>query len=67
MDYTTKPSLGELSESEFFDLNSPPFDVEKNCLYSVISGSKAYGLDTPASDTDIRGVFFFHRKDIYLG
>lgn len=26
-------------------------------VFEVITGSKAYGLDTPASDTDIRGVF----------
>lgn len=26
-------------------------------LYKVIAGSKAYGLDLPTSDTDIRGIF----------
>jgi len=26
-------------------------------LLECISGSKAYGLDTPQSDTDIKGVF----------
>ncbi|MEM8892659.1 MAG: nucleotidyltransferase domain-containing protein, partial [Bacteroidota bacterium] len=27
-------------------------------LLECISGSKAYGLDTPTSDTDIKGVFY---------
>ena len=26
-------------------------------IYECISGSKAYGLDIPESDTDIKGVF----------
>lgn len=26
-------------------------------IFEVVSGSRAYGLDTPTSDTDIRGVF----------
>jgi len=62
IDYTTKPDLGKLSESEFFDLDNPPFDIQKHCLYSVISGSKAYGLDTPTSDTDIRGVVYLPER-----
>ena len=36
------------------------FDFEKaeqNLLFKVIAGSKAYGLDLPTSDTDIRGIF----------
>lgn len=61
-DYTKKPDLGELSESAFFDLETPPFDLKKHCLYSVISGSKAYGIDTPESDTDIRGVFYLPER-----
>jgi predicted nucleotidyltransferase len=32
-------------------------DVEDKLLYKVIAGSKAYGLDLPTSDTDIRGIF----------
>ena len=31
-------------------------------LFEAISGSKAYGLDTPASDTDIKGVFVAPRE-----
>ena len=26
-------------------------------VYEAITGSKAYGLDTAGSDTDIRGIF----------
>lgn len=35
-------------------------------LFECISGSKAYGLDTPESDTDLKGVFFLP-KQIYYG
>jgi uncharacterized protein len=35
-------------------------------LLECISGSKAYGLDTPQSDTDKRGVFFLPRP-LFLG
>lgn len=55
-DYTEKPDLGELSPSQFFDYQNSPFDVEEHMLYSVVSGSKAYGMSTPTSDTDVRGV-----------
>ncbi len=34
-------------------------------LFECIAGSKAYGLDGPNSDTDIRGVFLFPKKDFY--
>lgn len=35
-------------------------------VLEVITGSKAYGLDTPKSDTDIRGVFVLP-MDMYYG
>lgn len=34
-------------------------------LLECISGSKAYGLDTPSSDTDIKGVFYLPREQFY--
>ena len=34
-------------------------------ILECISGSKAYGLDTPSSDTDIKGVFLLPKKDFY--
>jgi uncharacterized protein len=34
-------------------------------LFECISGSKAYGLDTPTSDTDIKGVFFLPKHQFY--
>ncbi|MDR1202252.1 MAG: nucleotidyltransferase domain-containing protein [Tannerellaceae bacterium] len=34
-------------------------------LLQCISGSKAYGLDTPQSDTDIKGVFVLPKEDFY--
>lgn len=32
-------------------------EVRPFLIYEVIAGSKAYGLDLPTSDTDIRGIF----------
>jgi len=42
-------------------------DVKKNgwLILEVISGSRAYGLDTPASDTDIKGVFVLPQELYY--
>ncbi len=37
----------------------------KLLLFESISGSKAYGLDTPQSDTDIRGVFVLPEEDYF--
>ncbi len=34
-------------------------------IYECVSGSKAYGLDTPSSDTDIKGVFLLPKEDFY--
>jgi len=34
-------------------------------LLECLSGSKAYGLDTPDSDTDIRGVFYLPKESFY--
>lgn len=34
-------------------------------IMECISGSKAYGLDTPQSDTDIKGVFLLPKKEFY--
>lgn len=39
---------------------------EKNLLlFECISGSKAYGLDLPTSDTDIKGVFVLPEQQFY--
>ncbi len=34
-------------------------------IFECISGSRAYGLDTPTSDTDIRGVFVLPKSTYY--
>ena len=34
-------------------------------LFECISGSKAYGLSTPQSDTDIKGVFYLPKEQFY--
>jgi len=40
---------------------------EKNLLlFECLSGSKAYGLDTPQSDTDIKGIYYMP-KEMFFG
>ena len=34
-------------------------------LFEVISGSKSFGLNTPTSDTDIKGVYYLHKAQFY--
>jgi len=34
-------------------------------LFECVSGSKAYGLDTAASDTDLKGVFYLPKDHFY--
>lgn len=34
-------------------------------LFEVISGSKSFGLDTPTSDTDIKGVFYLPKEKFF--
>lgn len=34
-------------------------------LFECISGSKAYGLDTPQSDTDLKGVYYMPKEKFY--
>jgi len=36
-----------------------------NIIFECISGSRAYGLDTATSDTDIRGVFIVPKEHFY--
>lgn len=39
---------------------------ERNLIVlECISGSKAYGLDTPTSDTDIKGIFILPKEEYY--
>ena len=42
-------------------------DLKRNGLIIMecISGSRAYGLETPASDTDIKGVYLLPKNDFY--
>lgn len=38
---------------------------KKLIVMECLSGSKAYGLDTPESDTDIKGVFILPKEDYF--
>lgn len=38
---------------------------KQTLLLQCISGSRAYGLDTPQSDTDIKGVFLLGKKEYF--
>lgn len=62
---TEKPDLGDFSKNEFFDLETPPFDVQEYALYSVVSGSNAYGTNVEGSDVDERGVVVPPKKYFY--
>lgn len=41
--------------------------ISQNTIFSTITGSKAYGMDTPKSDTDIRGVAILNDITYYFG
>lgn len=41
------------------------FLPDSNVVLHAISGSRAYGLSTPQSDTDIKGVFILPQKEFY--
>ncbi len=38
---------------------------QKLILFEVISGSKSFGLDTPSSDTDIKGVYYLPKEQFF--
>ena len=38
--------------------DSPEFDLDQFVIYRCVSGSRAYGLETDDSDTDLRGNYF---------
>ena len=40
-------------------------DQNLNLLFKCVAGSKAYGLEVPGSDIDIRGVFYLPKEQFY--
>ena len=47
------------------DLFKQVHEQERHLMWKALSGSRAYGLDTPTSDTDIKGVFVLPQKMFY--
>jgi hypothetical protein len=47
------------------DMNISDLKKEKLLVLECISGSKAYGLHTPQSDTDVKGVFVLPKNMFY--
>ena len=41
--------------------------LNESLVFATLYGSKLYGTDSPASDTDIRGVFVPSKRDLLLG
>lgn len=39
--------------------------VQNLILFEVISGSKSFGLNTPSSDTDLKGVYYLPKEQFY--
>lgn len=39
------------------ETSSDGFDLENTVIYRCVAGSRAYGLDSESSDTDLRGVY----------
>lgn len=39
-------------------------DIENKIIYNTISGSHAYGLNTPQSDVDTRGIFLLKNENL---
>ncbi len=46
-------------------MNLTQLRQSRQLLFEGISGSRAYGLDLPGSDTDYRGVFILPKKQFY--
>ena len=51
-----RPDYSDVEKLPFYDIVTPPFDIEKHTILGVYSGSVAYGTNTANSDVDIRGV-----------
>ena len=53
------------STFQLFIVNLTQLRQSRQLLFEGISGSRAYGLDLPGSDTDYRGVFILSKKQFY--
>lgn len=56
--HSLKEFKQRLGPSEQASLHSPDdFDLERHVIYRCVTGSRAYGLETETSDTDLRGIY----------
>ena len=70
-DATERDARRDATERDERKIRATSVTAEKllageHLLMQCVSGSRAYGLDTPESDTDIRGVFVLPEEE-YLG
>ena len=47
-------------------IKQPPFPIQPRTILLTLAGSRAYGLDTPTSDVDLKGVVI-PPTSFYLG
>lgn len=53
------------SKEDEIEASLPIDETKINILFQGITGSHAYGMNRPASDTDHKGVFAFHTDDLF--
>lgn len=58
-------NIKKILESEKYDFLRTNENLGDNIILLVISGSHAYGLDTPESDLDIRGIAVENEETLF--
>ncbi len=59
---TFKNRLGATSRPGADRPDGDDFQLEDHVIYRCVTGSRAYGLETETSDTDLRGVYLAPRR-----
>lgn len=55
----------DIFRNYFYAMNIQNLKTQNLILFEAISGSRAFGLATEHSDTDIRGVYYMPREDFF--